>query len=242
MLVSAWLVAGCGPQGGTDVGNGRTVKLELRGYEQPPLTGAQSITTQDGVFIEAVWVAIDRIRFVPAANCEEAETEIDIDGPFVADLVGQGVIGGGPMFAVGSDTFCELKVGFHTLDTAVSGAPAELADRSIFVRGQRADGESFTVQSRLNERLELESKDATGFALPAGANPLLLAYEVGSWVQALDLDSLGVGPIVIDEDNNSDRLEPFEDAVKDSMRLFRDGDGDGDLDPLEIDEDNELAD
>ena len=242
VLAAAALVA-CGPQGGTDVGNGRSVKLQLQGYEAPPRAGTQSITTASGVTIEGAWVAVDRIRFVPAANCDEPQTEIDVEGPFVADLAGPGVLGGPIDFAVASDTFCELRVGFHTLEAGTEpvGAPPALSGASIWVMGKRADGEAFTVTSRLSERLELEAKDAGGFSLAAGDNPLFVAYELASWVDALGLDTLAT-PIVVDDDQNADRLQPFEDAVKTSIRLLRDDDEDGVLDQTEAETGDELAD
>jgi hypothetical protein len=238
------LLGGCGPQGGTDVGNGRTVKLQLQAYEDPAFTSAQSITTASGVRIDAAWIAVDRLRFVPATDCEEATTEIDVEGPFVADLVGIGVLGGGPRFDVVSDTFCELRVGFHKLEpgTEPMGSPPALSDHSIVVEGVRTDGADFTVISDLNERIELESADEAGFTLPPGESPLFLAYEIASWVDALGLDALGAGPIIVDESTNADRLEPFEDAVKESARLFRDADEDGALEADEVAAGSELAD
>lgn len=234
----------CGPQGGTDVGNGATVKLQLEAYEGSTLTQSQSITTSGGVRVDAIWMAVDRLRFVPATDCEESETEIDVEGPFVADLVDIGVLGGPPEFPVSGDVFCELRVGFRELEAASvpPGAPPELVGRSIRVVGERADGTPFVVSSKLDERVELESSDEGGFTLPAGSNPLFIAFEIGSWVDALGLDSLGVGPIVVDENENGDRLSDFEDAVKDSIRLLRDGDEDGELDPDEVEAGDELAD
>jgi len=241
MLVAA---VGCGPQGGTDVGNGRTVKLQLNAYEDPALTEAQSITTSGGVRIDAAWVAVDRVRFVPSSNCEEAETEIDIEGPLVADLVGVGVLGGPPQFPVTSDAFCSLRLGFHELESGMEpmGSPPELVGRSIRVEGERADGATFVVTSKLSDRVELEARDGVPFTLPAGDNALFVAFEIGSWVNALALDGLGPGPLVIDDTQNTDRLSAFEDAVEASIRLLRDDDEDGQLDPEEVGDGEELAD
>lgn len=235
---------GCGPQGGTDVGNGATVTLQLEAYEEAALTQSQSITTTAGVRVDAIWVAVDRLHFVPATDCDEAETEIDVEGPFVADLVGNGVVGGPPEFPVSGDVFCELRVGFRELEAELvpPGAPPELVGRSIRVIGERADGTPFVVASKLDERIELEASDEGGFTLPVGRNPLFIAFEIGSWMDALALESLGPGPITVDDEQNSDRLSDFEDAVKDSIRLLRDGDEDGELDPDELEAGGELAD
>ncbi|HHH27277.1 MAG TPA: hypothetical protein ENK57_02860 [Polyangiaceae bacterium] len=236
-------LVGCGPQGGTDVGNGATVKLQLQAYEDPALTGTQSITTSSGVRVDAAWVAVDRIRFVPSTDCEESETEIDVEGPFVADLVGAGVLGGPPRFPVTGDDFCELKVGFRELEsgTEPAGTPPALVGLSMRVEGERADGTPFVVSSKMNDRLELEAKDGVPFTLPAGDNPLFIAFEIGSWINALALDGLGPGPLVIDANENSDRLAAFENAVEASIRLLRDADEDGELDLDEVEDGSELA-
>lgn len=244
VAVSLVVLGGCGPQGGTDVGNGRTVTLQLQAYEEAAFAGSQSITTSGGTRIDAAWVAVDRLRFVPATDCEEAETEIDVEGPLVADLIGVGVLGGAPQFPVAADTFCEVRVGFHELEagTEPASAPPELVGRSIRLEGAREDGTPFTVSSKLSERLELEASDDGGFSLPMGGNPLFIAFEIGRWVDALDLATLGPDPIVVDEDDNPDRLAAFDDAVKDSIRLLRDGDEDGEIDAEEAGQGAELAD
>ena len=218
------------------------MKLQLEAYEGTALTQSQSITTSGGVRVDAIWMAVNDVRFVPATNCEESETEIDVEGPFVADLVGSGILGGAPQFPVSGEVFCELRVGFRELEVAPPGAPSELVGRSIRVEGERADGVAFVVSSKLSERVELEASDEAGFTLPAGNNPLFIAFEIGSWMDALALDALGTDPIVVDDTENTDRLSSFEDAVKDSIRLLRDGDEDGELDPDEAEAGDELAD
>ena len=44
VVVSMLACAACGPQGGTDVGNGATVKLQLEAYEGTALTQSQSLS------------------------------------------------------------------------------------------------------------------------------------------------------------------------------------------------------
>lgn len=57
----------------------------------------------------------------------------------------------------------------------------------------------------------------------------LVAYQLGGWIDTLDLDSLAGPSIVIDEDQNDDRLDAFEEAVKLSAELY-DDDDDGAID------------
>ena len=226
-------LVGCGPQGGTDVGNGfTTVELELAAVTKPKTT-AQAITLEDGVVIQHIYFVIAEISLErrEGGECEDSG-EVDLHGPFVADLTGAGIIGGAPSFPKVGDAFCELKVGYHRLeaDDAPAGAPVEALDRSVFVTGQRADGTPFTIASRRDDEMELTAGPKGSFSLAKGLNRLFLAFELQSWISAVDLNSLGDKPIVIDNSNNADRLLLFEKAVEQSARLFRDDDGDGVLD------------
>lgn len=229
------------PQGGTDVGNGATVELDLSAYEQPPGPGSQSVDLSSGARVDAIWMAVDRVRLRPGAECLEDDTEVDLEGPLVADLAGAGLVGGPASFAVQAGPFCRLRVGFHKLEAAVpAGAPAELAGLSILVLGTRSDGVAFQVRSEINEETELDATNGS-FELPAGTSPLFLAHDVGPWIGALALDSLAGSPVVVDKESNADRLAAFEEAVKLSARLFRDQDADGDLSSGEHASGQELA-
>lgn len=233
VLAGMLAVVGCGPQGGTDVGNGATVVLDLEGFEQAPAVQPQALDLVDGTRIDGLWMVVDRVRFRPGADCAGEDPESDVDGPLVADLIGGGFVGGRVSFSVPAGPFCRLRVGFHRLEEAVpAGAPAELAGQSILVRGARADGVPFTVASELGEELELKARGGA-FTLPEGESPLVLGYEVGSWIAALDLGGLSGPTILIDKNGDTVRLEAFEAAVKDSAELFKDEDGDGALSPAE---------
>lgn len=232
-----------GAKGGTDVGNGATVELDLSGYEAPPQGAAQALTLSSGTRVDAVWMAVDRIRLRPGTDCSTADTDLDVEGPLVADLVGGGLLGGPVAFQVEAGPFCRLRVGFHDIDPASvpAGAPAAMGGLSILVQGARGDGTPFTVASEVNDEFELLARNGS-FSLPAGASPLFLAYDLGPWMAALDLDSLAGSPIVVDKSQNADRLAAFEDAVKASARLFRDQNRDGTLSALESGSGQELAD
>jgi hypothetical protein len=70
-----------------------------------------------------------------------------------------------------------------------------------------------------------------------------LAYDIGPWMTALDLDTLpGGATIEIDDEQNQDRLSAFEAAVEDSARLLTDGNSNGELEPDEHEPGEELAD
>lgn len=97
-------------------------------------------------------------------------------------------------------------------------------------------------RAELSERLELRSA-GDPFTLEEGDAALVLAFDLGAWVEALDLASLTAGTdgsIMVAKDTGDDAiekaLERFEEAVKESARLVRDGDGDAELDDDEEDE------
>lgn len=242
-VCSALLALGCSdPQGGTDVGNGAAVSIDLRGYEQTPESSAKSFTLGDGARIDELWMAVDRLRLRPGTNCGTPDGKIDVPNTLVADLIGSGVLGGAPSFAVEPGPFCRLQIGFHRLaiEDSPPGAPADLVGLSILMKGSRADGTPFTVSSRMTEMLTLNGTGGA-FELPSGESPLFVAYELGAWMAALDLGTLGSGPIVVNDAENTDRLRELEKAVRASASLFPDQDRDGNLSASERAPDKKLA-
>lgn len=230
-------VACGGPKSGTVVGNGAQVQVNLSSYDERVTT--KSLDLEDGGTIDELLVAVRRIRFTPGTSCEDVEDEADdIAGPIVADLVNPGAVSGGTTGEIVAGPFCRLRIEFHVAGDGE--VPPDLAGASILVRGRRADGASYTVRSRLGDRFELDAEDEP-FQVPEGPSSLHLAFAIGASMNALDLDTLGPAPITIDDDENSDRLAAFEDAMKDAARLFRDDDGDGLLSPDEHAPGSELA-
>ncbi|MCC6521216.1 MAG: hypothetical protein IT373_01015 [Polyangiaceae bacterium] len=238
LLLSSFLgVAACG---GTDVGNGAAaVEVDVRGYA--PASQARSLTGADGWRVDELWMAVDGLRLRAGTVCDDgADVGIDVAGPFVSDLVGTGVLGGPVRFDALPGSFCELRITFHKLAAGegAPGTPPGLTDLSVLVTGARADGAAFTVKSAMTEEFRLEN-GLGYFELPAGPDPLLLAFNLDPWLAALDLDSLGAGPIEVSDVVNPDRLQLFEEAVKDSAALLRDLNGDGEVDTDDVG--NEIA-
>lgn len=83
------------PQGGTDVGNGvANASMNLCAYSNGKK--AKSLSLDDGMRIDAVWMVVDRVRLRPGESCSNGEDE----GPLVAELSGAGVLGGPPTFDI----------------------------------------------------------------------------------------------------------------------------------------------
>jgi hypothetical protein len=244
LALAALSIAGCssnGPKGGTDVGNGATVSINLQAYEDAD-AGPRSLALADGGRIDELWMVVDRIRLRPGDTCSGGDTAIDIRGPLVADLVGDGLIGGPASFPIVPGPFCRFHLGFQKLDPQAvpTGAPADLANLSILVKGARSDGVLFSVEADFGEEFDVDAKSGS-FALPAGPSPLLVAFDLASWMTALDLESLSGSPIVVSPDVNKDRLDALDTAVQTSEHLFHDENGDGKLSPDEETAANQLT-
>lgn len=248
-LSHRWLVAfavllasSCGPKGGTDVGNGATVTFDLSGYEEPTGSSAQALTLTSGTRVDEVWVAVERFQ-LEGGDCTGAETgDVDVEGPIVRNLIAPGAgIGQQGLAEVEPGPYCRLRLELHevALEELPMGAPTELSGASILIRGVRADGVSFTVRSRQGVEFRLDAKNGS-FEI-SGDEDFFVGFELGALLASLDLGSLGPGAIVIDEDTNTERLEPFNDTLKTAARLFRDENEDGALDESESSDEKELA-
>lgn len=229
-------IASCGPKGGTDVGNGASVKINVRGYEQPQMGGTQAVTLENGVVLDSVWVAVERIRLRAGSDCSGADDPpVDFDGPAIADLLGPGVVTGAPEFEVAGGSYCRLHVSLHRVDAAELpvGAPAELGGASVLVLGRRADGVPFTIRTKQPFELRLDANDGA-FELN-GEEALILGFELRLLVDSVDLDSFPGPEISIDDDTAPNVVAQFDRAVRTSAKLFDDENADGGLSPSERD-------
>jgi hypothetical protein len=205
----------------TETGNPE-MNVELR------VTG-QSSTERVAVAIEktitAAWVIVDDVRLVEADGCETAaEVEYTAQGPFELDLLGTPVV---IPIAAEPTTYCRLRVRMDRAD-GVDAAPAGLDDYALYLSGTRSDGVPFVLRSREKFEFDLRAT-GDGFALEAGHDQLVLAYDIGAWLDAVDLSlaSLEDGTIFIDDEFNEHLLEDFETAADGALSLHADDDGDG---------------
>lgn len=147
-------------------------------------------------------------------------TQTDIAGPWTVDLVGAPDALPVTLPDVG---YCRLRLRLDRDDD----------DRSVRMRGERADGVPFRIESRDNPDLEIRTDGGPFRLSPAGVG-LVLAFDLALWLEDVGLDALepdGDGEIVIDDEENRDALDAFEDALERSLALYEDLDGDHAVDP-----------
>lgn len=208
---------------GTEVGNPEDaqVDLVLTGYQRPADRAA--LTLDSGVRLDSAWLIVESLELREAATCEDVGRS-RLESPVALDLIATPQ----RIRLRGSQTrYCRLELRIGRVNDLPAGAPAELEDSSIVVRGARADGTPFVLRSRLQEALRVRGD----FALDGDEVGLILAFALDQWLDPATLNAATPvgGQLLIDEDNNDAALSAFEAAVGRSADLFRDLNRDGGL-------------
>jgi hypothetical protein len=210
----------------------------------PPFAGQMALTadTSDpdvvglgggtgAAIVEEAWVGIGDIRFVRAVVCDApGETEVDVPGPVIAELVAEPAV---VSVELAGDDYCRVRVPLDRVGALPSGAPPDLVDRSVVLLGRRSDGTPFRIASRIERESDVRSRGAP-FELSEGLRAVVLAFDLALWLEDVDLGTATVdadGTIRVDDDTNRDLLDAFEASAERALRLFRDTDQDGVLDP-----------
>ncbi len=225
----------CGCAGGTETGNpALSTPIALQVYSTDPSRVSVG-PGEGGSVVQRAWISFGAFDFRGVGECEQIE-ELDLPpGPslLVADLADPDTR---IELELDADTYCGLVVRLEkTTRELPDGAPALLADHSIVVEGERGDGVGFTLAYPEQDELELGGIDGD-FDLAADGEGLLLFFDVSVWMDGVDLESAALSPegsIRIDAMSNPVLLEAFEANVECALELYRDGDGDGALDPGE---------
>jgi hypothetical protein len=235
------LLCGCS---GIDVGNGRT-KIGLTAYENEPMAAPAAIDPlEDGTVVSELFMSIREMELRAGVDCsDEGEDVPDLPGPYVADVANEIFLGGKEITVEKPlGDYCEVRFDLHAVDDQSPEAPPSMVDLSIRIAGTANDGRAFVVASDLGEEIRVRSEPGRPFQIPEAGDRLFVAFEIGSWFQALNLTSATGDPILVDDDNNTALLDAFEDAVEESADLFRDQDADDHLDSGEHDVDDKLGD
>lgn len=213
----------------TETGNpvaGQTLALTARSSSDDVATGSSADAALN---VSSALIVVSDMRFVQSADCDRGPgSRLDVEGPIAVDLVEKNEV---LDLQLDAARYCRVRVRLNK-DKDVSGAPSELEDHSILLQGERADGVSFTVVSRRSFDLELRAR-GDGFSLGTGKEAMILAFDLATWLDGVDLEGAAPdssGAIEIDDDHDRERLDVFEDNVKQAMELFKDGNGNAKLD------------
>jgi hypothetical protein len=210
---------------GTEVGNPQedaSVSVEFTGVEQPR---PSALTLSSGVRIDEAWLVFSESSVELASSCDE-DDEIDVDQPFVVELVSGSELPTPNMFTRPRANYCrfELEVAALNVDELPAGVPDDLDATSLSVRGARADGTPFVLRSQVETTIEL----AGDIALTGDKEPLIVAFAIDRWFEEVGLDEAeGGDQVLIDADNNVEILEAINANVPASALLIRDSNDDG---------------
>ena len=247
LLAFSALMGGCGNSatGGTETGNTTAVSIRVIGYQSSSLP---ALTVGD-LEIDRAVIVLDRLRFRPFSACQEGTEdegaeEIQIDGPFVVDLLNPSAISGLDDIQMPGGRYCRIELVLKKLESA-----GPMFNRSVQIEGTREDGTPFLMTTEVDEEFKLEN-ETTGFLIEE-TDPLsvfFIAFDLDRWFDGVDLTdtfievSSGGGgePIIlINDSKNQNVQELIEENLKRSAELFEDSDDNESLDPEE--EDNPLA-
>lgn len=232
LAVGLFALAFFGCAGGTETGN-PVVSTEIALQVHSTNPGAVAVSEgAGGAVVQQAWVSFGVFDFRPAGECENL-SEINTENSpslVVADLAEPDTR---ITMELEANTYCGLIVPLEKETAELpAGAPPELADHSIVVRGERADGVPFTLAHPEQDELELDGVGGD-FDLTAEGEGLLLLFDVSDWMQGVDLPAAQLSPdntIRIDARSNPALLQAFEINVECALELYRDSDADAVLD------------
>ena len=233
LAIGAALAVGCT---GSHIGNPTELTLALRGYDA---SEPGALTLSSGVVVDEAWVVLDRVRLRTAEECGKHDETTDVPAPIAAEIVSGQMIPARPVLDAEATTYCRVELRFDDLDADVLlDVPPELPDRSILVRGERADGVAFEIAADFKDSFRLDA-EAAPFAVPAGEGGLLVGFAMDEWLDATALDGADVGTrdgqpfVAIGPGDNDALYAAFRNALRESARLFRDQNRDGALNASE---------
>lgn len=233
LVRAAWAACLVGCAGGTETGNPAvpvTIALGARSSD-PSVIAIRSGAS--GAVVREAWIAFGEPVFLDPGQCGNIE-DLRPPGPTLAatDLAAPDA---DIDLDVPAKTYCGMWVplqGKTPQGELPAAAPDDLADSSIVVRGERADGTPFLLRHAEQDELEIAAIDGT-FDVAALGPALILAFDLADWMRDVDLDAADVnadGEIVIDPPDNSALHAAFDFRLECSLELYLDEDENGALD------------
>lgn len=219
---------------GTEVGNPQdadTSEVSM-GFAAVERTAPQALTLANGIeFIEA-WMVIEEIEFKDGTDCDQ-EVPSNFEGIHVVEFISGQQIPPYDMSSLPPRDYCRMEInleGFEHADLP-AGAPEELNELAIWIRGRHADGTPFVLSSESSETLLLHGP----FELFAGRQALFIVFALSQWLSLEQLDDAkGDGEILIDDEHNPTLLDEFLDNLEKTVFLVRDENEDGQLQEVEL--------
>lgn len=218
-----------------------------------PVTDANG--TAIGTFtVQSAVMAVDSIDF-ETELADGSETEVDVEGPFVIDLVAGTVTPEIPSAVLGEDRYTSVWIGLYRTgnedddDVVLVDSNDPLYGYSLVVSGE------WTPTSGTPRTVTVTSTAATEFEIATGAaggalqfqagrtNPVLVAFNTEQWFSGVDFTTIAAGsdPVVLDAASASLStadaaiLAAFQANVKASGDMGFDDDDDGEVDHEEDD-------
>jgi len=232
MSLALSLVAASGCSSGTETGNPPfQAELSYTAYSSEP----ESIGVRDPgrqAVVDSAWLDLDAVTLRDASSCAAAApTVTSVPALGIGDhAAGQH---NATRFSLSGGEYCGLDLPFVLAPAAaIRGAvPPDLEQHSIMLAGALADGTRFTLLSAATPTVRLVA-DASRFEISAEHAQTLIAFDVAAWLGDLDWASAvrSGGAIQISADANSALLTQFESRLARGVALYRDADGDGQLD------------
>ena len=227
-LAALLLLLGCA--GGSETGNpALPIELALGTYSSDPEAIGFSSGTA-GTVIDEAWVSFGELAFLRGDECALLDGyDTPVPTLLVQDLAQPVEL----TVEVEDGTYCGVVVPLQRITPELpDGAPPELADHSVVLKGRREDGTPFVLMHP--ERDELELLPIDGELPVGGEDRLLLFFDVAFWMNGVDLESAEVGDdgvIHIDGTTNVDLWSRFENVnLECSMEMFADANDDAMID------------
>lgn len=219
--------------GGSETGNPfRSIPIELQVRSSDPQVAAVS-EAAGGTVIEQAWFSFGIIAFIGDEQCSDPDGlnyEVG-DSLVTADLADEGTVVEIDM-EVGK--YCGVVVPLKKwISVLPDGAPDELSDHSIVLKGKRADGISFTLAHPDHDELEIINPVSGHFSVGPTKELLLLSFDLAILMKEMELDTADLAPdgtIHIDEQNNLELLKTFKYNLECALTLYADADNNGELD------------
>lgn len=236
LLLGFLALALCAPaggcSGGTETGNPPfQAELSYTAYSSAPSLIAVRERASQAV-VDSAWLDLDTVALLPAGSCALAQPA---QRPVPALGIGDHASGQqhATRFTLAAGEYCALELPFVLArhDELQSDAPADLERHSIMLAGTLADGTPFTLLSAATPRVRLAA-DAGSFEITEKDPQTLIAFDVAQWLATLNWDeAVRVdGAIRISANDNPALLAQFERNLAGGVALYRDADGDGQLD------------